>query len=62
MAERLGLSMGVRITEVSLIQRSVIERFHCDPVWGGGQGQGTRMCASNRMHFIYAEALQNSFC
>ena len=29
MADRLGPSMGVRIMEVSLIWRSVIERFHC---------------------------------
>ena len=29
MADRLGPSMGVRITEVSLIRRSIIERFHC---------------------------------
>ena len=29
MAKHLGTSMAVRITEVSLIQRPVIERFHC---------------------------------
>ena len=29
MADRLGPSVAVRITEVSLIRRAVIERFHC---------------------------------
>ena len=29
MANCLGLSMAVCITEVSLIRRAVIERFHC---------------------------------
>ena len=29
MANRLGPSMTVRITEVSLIRKAVIERFHC---------------------------------
>ena len=29
MADRLGPWMGVRMTEVSLIRKAIIERFHC---------------------------------